>query len=317
MRRVYGLEKLDGPCGPAVMTIGNFDGVHVGHRRIVQEAVSLAGERKLTSVVMTFELHPARVLMPDCLPEILTPTEVKADEIEKLGVDVFVVIRCDESLLSLEPDEFIENILLKHFQMKAIVEGPNFHFGRNRVGNIDLLMELGPKMGFEAIKVQPVELDLDGMGPTMISSSLIRELLKDGDVHLAAECLGRCYELTGNVVPGHGRGRSLGFPTANVETGQQMVPSPGVYAALVEIDDRQLPCAVHIGSAATFGTTSRAVEAHVLDFNGDLYGRALVVKLIARVRDTVRFDDAASLVEQMQRDIQQVRQIIADQEGRH
>lgn len=316
MRIVHGLEQLGPPGGAVVMTVGNFDGLHVGHQAIIREVVARAERSGWVSVVMTFEPHPLRVLAPERAPAILTPLEAVLGEIETLGVDTAVVVPCTRELLGLAPEAFIREVLIKHFVVKVIVEGPNFRFGRGRAGTIDCLITRGPEFGFEAVKVDPVEIDVPGLGRKMVSSSLVRELLYDGRVDSAGRCLGRPYRLCGQVVPGVGRGGTMGFPTANLTIDDQLVPGSGVYAAWAEIDGRDRPCAAHIGPAATFDQAEVGVEAYVIGFEGDLYGRRMTLTFVERLRATRKFDRPCDLVAQVKTDVSQVRRILAERNER-
>jgi len=310
MRVVYGLENLDRPCGPAVLTIGNFDGVHLGHQDIFREEVSQAQRRGLLSVVMTFEYNPLRVLAPERAPPTLAPLELKLASIKRFGLGLAVVLRCTRETLDLRAEEFIRDVLVKCFELEVIVEGPNFRFGKDRVGTVEFLIEQGPKFGFETIKVEPHEADLPGMGKQMISSSLVRRFLSEGMVDLAEVCLGRPYELVGRVVPGVGRGRSLGFPTANLDTGEQMLPAAGIYAAWVQVDGGERPCAVNIGPSPTFGEYGAAVEAYIIDYSGELYGRQLGLKFKERLRASRKFESRSDLVDQIRQDVEAVKELL-------
>jgi len=315
MRIVYGLEHLELPCEPAVVTIGNFDGMHLGHRKIIGRVISLAEERGLLSVVLTFEYHPLRLLAPQRAPEVLMPIQARLDAMQELGVQLAVVANCTREFLSMDPDTFLRDLLIPHFQLKVIVEGPNFCFGKDRAGTIDFLIDRSRKLGFEAIRVEPVEVDLPGRGKHMLSSSLVRELLHKGQVDLAEICLGRPYEIQGKVIPGSGLGKSLGFPTANLETGEQMLPADGIYAGWVRMDNRSYPAAIVIGPAPTVDRYQTAVEAFVIDFEGDLYGRELALSLIKWLRVPKKFDDLAALTEQINRDVELARQVLAAREN--
>lgn len=311
MRVIHGLENLGAAVGPVAMTIGNFDGLHLGHQDIIRQVVSLAGSQGLVPTVLTFEYHPLRLLAPDRAPGLLMPMEQKLERLEALGPKLVVIARCTHELLDLEPRAFVRDVLLRHFQVRYIVEGPNFRFGHDRAGSIDLLVAMQREYGFEAVKREPIRVDLPGRGGVMLSSSLVRRLLQEGSVDLAARCLGRPYELIGEVVSGDGRGRALGFPTANLQT-PQLLPASGVYAARARIDGVDHQAAVHLGPAPTFEHSHHGPEVYVLNFDGDLYGRRLGVKLIRRIRGTERFADAAALVERMRRDVREVRSVLAE-----
>jgi len=311
MQVIYGLEQVDESGKPTAMTIGNFDGLHVGHQKIIRRVVALAEQAQVTSTVMTFEYHPLRLLDPPRAPQLLMPLAAKLAAIEALAVERTVVVRCTRQLLGLSPEQFVREVLLRYFQIRFIVEGPSFRFGHRRAGTIDFLVNRGPQFRFEAIKIDPVRLNLLGREAVTISSSLIRRLMSEGAVDLVDRCLGRPYELAGGVVPGAGRGRPMGFPTANLEVGEQMVPADGIYAAWTTIEERDYPAAVHVGPVPTFGRSDVSVEAHLIDFDGELYGRQLTLKLVKRLRGLIKFDRASDLADQMRKDVAQVKEVFA------
>lgn len=311
---VNGLENLGESCEPTVLTIGNFDGVHRGHQKIIQQVSSLAEVRGLTSTVMTFDQHPLRLLAPERSPEPLMPMDMKLSIMERFGARRVVVAKCTKELLGLEPGAFVREVVVGAFRgnVKFVVEGPNFCFGKDRAGTIDFLVDRGREVGFETILADPVEVDLPELGRRMVSSSLVRQLLGQGRVDLASMCLGRPYELVGNVIYGVGRGKGLGFPTANLATNEQMLPADGIYAARVRVDDCDYPAAANIGPVPTFDEYKTVVEAFLIDFEGDLYGRRLGLKLVRWLRSPQKFETVPALVEQMHRDVTQVRQILAE-----
>lgn len=314
MRIVHGLELLEAPFGPVVLTIGNFDGVHVGHQDIIRYVVAEAEQTKRTSVVMTFEHHALRLLAPDRAPPVLMPLDEKLAMIESLGVQLAVVVQPTRELLAMTAEQFIQELLLRHFRLDVIVEGPNFRFGHDRAGTIELLIQQSNRLGFQAVRREPVYVDLPGAARTMVSSSVIRELLRSGQVASAAVCLARPYGVVGTVTRGQGRGRSLGFPTANLETGEQMLPRAGIYAAWGQIDGEQdYPAAVNVGPSPTFDQHRPMVEAFLIGFDQDvdLHGRTMRVKFIDRLRSQKKFDDRVALVEQIRCDVEAVRARLA------
>jgi len=258
------------------------------------------------AVAATFEPPPVEILRPSAAPPRLMTLERKADRLREACADRVFVFRTDARLLNLTAEAFFAEMLVGRLGVRGIVEGPNFRFGKDRAGDVGLLERLCAQAGIEFGVVEPV--DNDGR---MVSSSLIRELVSAGDLPAAAELLGRHHEAVGTVVRGAARGRELGFPTANLEGIATLLPPDGVYAGRTDLDGVFVPAAVHIGPNSTFGETSRAFEAHLLGFSGDLYGRTLRVELIERVRGSVRFDGREALVRQIEADCRRVRELVA------
>jgi riboflavin kinase / FMN adenylyltransferase len=295
-----GLEQVpSAPQGRAV-AVGTFDGVHLGHRRVIQSALDWGRSNGALVCVVTFEPHPLQVLQPNDPPRLLTPAGVKADLVAGLGVDELLMIPFTEEFSRLGADEFCGEVLVRSLQARHVSVGQNFRFGHGARGDAALL-ESRPE--FETAVVPLVE-----QGGDPVSSSRIRELLERGDVSAAAALLGAPFELEGEVVRGDERGRELGVPTANVEPAPGvLVPGPGIYAGLAL--DR--PAAISIGVRPTFESEGEVlIEAHLLDFEGDLYGKTMRLVFLERLRDEVRFDSADELVEQMRRDLEQVRDVV-------
>lgn len=286
------------------LTIGNFDGVHRGHARIIRQlkhwAVSLDGP----AIVLTFDPHPVHILRPEMAPVPLTWIDRKADLLAELGVDVIIACPTTRELLELGYEDFFERMILGQIGAKALVEGPNFCFGRDRRGSIEQLEQLCQRHGVELSIVEPLL-----SGETYISSSRIRELIKAGQVQQAAEFLTHPYRIRGMVTHGDARGGSLGFPTANLEAVDTLIPGFGVYAGRALIDHRPHWAAIHIGSSPTFGERRAKVEVHVLDFADSLYGLVLEVEFAQRLRDIRTFDSPAALRAQVQADVHETRQV--------
>ncbi len=315
MKVIYGLENLVRSERPVVITIGNFDAVHLGHQAILRRVVELAKNHDFLPVVMTFEFHPLKFLNPKAAPAMLMPLDRRLAIMENIGIELVVVARCVASLLHMERDEFIRDVLLKFFHVHSIIEGRNFRFGCDRTGDIDHLIRVGPKFGFQAVRIESIQVDLDDLGVKTISSSLIRKLIADGRVDLARRGLGRPFSLAGKVITGANRGRTLGFPTANLDTGEILLPQDGIYAARAGIDGNSFPAAGVIGPAPTFEQYQRAVEAHVLDYQADLYGKIISLDFYRRIRPIMKFDNSAHLVDQINRDIETVRDILNREEN--
>lgn len=286
------------------MSIGNFDGVHRGHRRIVRRLLERAGEVGGPAVVFTFDPHPVRLLRPAESPPPLTWTERKARLLKAEGVDWIVAYPTDAALLELSARRFFDNIVVAALGARAMVEGPNFYFGHNREGTVELLREMTAAAGMTLDVVEPVVLD-----GQMVSSSLIRQRIAAGDMRVAASMLGQPYRIRGMVTHGAGRGAQLGFPTANLEAMDTLPPAVGVYAGVAWIAEQGFAAAIHIGPNPTFGEHAVKIEVHVIDRELELYNEPLEVEFLAKLRDVHTFASKDELIRQLRRDIDEVRQI--------
>ncbi|TWU27836.1 bifunctional riboflavin kinase/FAD synthetase [Bythopirellula polymerisocia] len=291
-------------CHGAV-AIGNFDGVHRGHLEIIRRLIQRALEVNGPAIVFTFDPHPVRLLRPEQCPPPLTWTERKAQLLAEHGVNKIVAYPTDEHLLGLSAHDFFDSIVRDLLQAKAMVEGPNFYFGHNREGNVELLSQLTASVGMSLDVVPPVEID-----GALVSSSRIRGLIAAGEVATAKELLSAPYRIRGMVTHGAGRGAKLGFPTANLEAVDTLLPSIGVYAGRAWLDTISYPAAIHIGPNPTFGEAAFKVEIHLLDFEDTLYGQPLEVEFLARLRDVTNFRNEESLVNQLQDDVARTREIV-------
>lgn len=281
------------------VAIGVFDGVHRGHQQVMADLTDLATRDGLVPVALTFDPHPLEFLAPQRAPDLLTTVEQRHALLTALGVAIVGVLPFLE-IRDLDPRAFVTEILVLRLRAKTIAVGDNFRFGRDRDGDPALLAALGEDHGF---RVEVVEMVGDGGADGVISSTRIRELLAAGDVATAANLLGRPFELVGPVIHGDARGRQLGFPTANFHIPERMaVPANGVYAAWVTRGAQRLPAVVNIGVRPTFGVSTRTIEAHLLEFDGDLYGEMLAVGFVERIREERRFDGVEALVAQIASD---------------
>lgn len=306
MHRWRGLDAIPADWGRCVVTIGVFDGVHRGHQVIIGRAVARAREQGLPSVVLTFDPHPSEVVRPGSHPAILTSPAVKADLVAALGVDVLCVLPFTREFSRLAPEAFVHTVLAERLHAAAVVVGEDFRFGHKAAGDVATLTRLGAAAGFV---VEGVPMVLDGQ--TRFSSTALRACIAAGDIACATRGLGREHRVEGVVVRGDGRGRTLGYPTANVETlPYAAVPADGVYAGRLVRGGARLPAAVSIGTNPTFSGRQRRVEAYVLDFAGDLYGEHVAVDFVARLRGTVAFADAGALVAQIAEDVARVRALL-------
>ena len=300
------------PGEHTVVTIGAYDGLHQGHQAVIARVRELAAERNARSAVVTFDQHPAFVVRPESAPRLLTDQDQRIELFEATGIDAVVIVPFDEAQSNEAPLPFIERVLVGCLKAEQIVVGADFHFGRNREGNVDLLRKVGDRFGFE---VQPVELVErgDGVGEP-VSSTAIRRALAGGNVRVAADMLGRPFEARGVVVTGDKRGRLLGFPTANLEVPNRMcLPADGVYAGWYERPDGAVcPCAINIGRRPTFyeHANHSLLEAHLIGFEGDLYGEPAKVRFVEFLRSERKFDGIESLIAQLRQDIENATEIL-------
>lgn len=305
-RPIPGAEAIDPPLSASVVTLGTFDGVHLGHRRLVERALASAPPG-VPTIAYTFDPHPAKLLAPSRAPALLVSTATRIRLLYGLGVDEVILEPFDARFAALEADDWVERYLVGRLHPRRVVVGFNFTYGRGRGGDPQHLARAGSRHGFEVDVVEPVELDGD-----VVSSSRIRALLVAGEVRAAARLLGRSYSLTGSVVEGERRGRTLGFPTANLATREELLPARGVYATrLVHPDGRRLAAVTNIGSRPTFGGVRDSVETHVLGFAEDLYGLEVEIELEARLREERRFDGIDALVRQIHEDVRAAERALA------
>ena len=282
-----------------VLAIGNFDGLHRGHLKIVERIRRGATERGGTSVVMTFEPHPPRVLRPDKAPPLLMTSEQKRNALARAGVQGLAVVRFTEELSQWEPDTFVRRVLVDWLRVAEVWVGADFLFGRNRSGNFTLLKTQGLQFGFRAEKIDPIRYK-----DFVVSSTRIRRLVSEGRVEEAGALLGRHFAIDGRVVEGARRGREIGFPTANLATENELLPPNGVYATFSAVDGIVRPSVTNVGVRPTFdGPPTTSVETHVLGFSGDLYGQRLELAFVQRLRDERRFPDIDALREQIAADV--------------
>ena len=316
MRRLRGLEDLPGGWGRCVATIGVFDGIHLGHQELINRAVTLASDRGIQSVLLTFDPHPSEVVRPGSHPAQLTTLHRKAELVESLGIDVFCVLPFTPELSKMPSDEFVHEILIDKLHAAAVVVGENFRFGHKAAGSVATLTQLGQRFGFavEGAKLVTVPNHRAGEEITF-SSTYIRACINAGDVTAAAAALGRPHRLEGIVVRGDRRGHELGFPTANLSTPRYAaIPADGVYACRFSLrgapDRAPLPAAVSVGTNPTFSGRERRVEAFVLDVDEDFYGQRVGVDFVAKLRDMEKFESTEALVEEMHRDVRRTRELL-------
>ena len=308
MERLHGLEALPRPGGPAVVTVGFFDGVHVGHRAVLRRTVDAAREREVPSVAVTFDRHPREVLTPGKEPRLLTTVQRKADLIEEAGIDALLVLEFTEDFSRWPAEDFIVRVLADGLHADHCVMGANFTFGHRAAGTVELLIETGPRWGFTAERVELVELE-----GRRVSSSSIRDALAGGDLEWPLLALGRRFELDGTVVGGAGRGRGLGFPTANLQTWPRLLlPGRGIYAGRAVVDGRAHVAAISVGTNPTFGVEPLHVEAYLLDFDEDIVGRPISIEFWAYLRDEERFETPDELSDAIGRDVRRTRELVGE-----
>lgn len=293
-----------------VITIGTFDGVHRGHWAVLQEIRRRALATGRRSLLVTFHPHPLKIVRPDHAPLLLTTPTEKKEILAETGLDYAVFLSFDHILAGYSPRRFVEEILLNRLRVAQLVIGYDHGFGRGRSGDVETLKQIGADLGIEVDVVSPI---LAREAP--VSSTRIRKALLAGDVEAAREGLGRPYSVRGLVVRGEGRGRTLGFPTANlgVHVNGKLVPPPGVYAVQGILRGGPHPGAIHIGPRPTFRGSPPTIELHLIDFDGDLYGEEIRVDFIRRLRDVLPFSSVSALVEQMKVDVEEARTILEDE----
>lgn len=294
------------PAADVVLTIGTFDGVHLGHQHLLAQLVQRAHETQRLSAVLTFHPHPRTVLQPDRRPAYLSTPEERAVIFRELGIDLLVLLHFTPELAQT-PAERLVGDLYRMLRMRELWVGADFAMGRRREGDVSMLQILADRMGYRLRTVTPVT-----SGDAIISSTRIRMLLQDGQVDKAAQLLGRYYAVSGQVEPGAQRGRRLGFRTANLPVDpDRATPANGVYAAWAEYGGRRYRCVVNVGTRPSFGDNEPNIEAHLLDFEGDLYGQPLTIKFVHRLRPELRFDRADDLIAQISRDVTAARELLS------
>ncbi len=307
MKLFCDLTELPAELRGGAVAIGNFDGVHWGHARIVERLKAAASSVAGPAIVFTFDPHPVRILRPAEAPPPLTWTDRKAELLAELNVDAVIAYPTDEALLALTPIEFFDTIVRDRLGARALVEGPNFRFGRARAGTIDVLRQLATAASMTLAVVEPVMA-----GGAAVSSSRVRRLVAEGKITEANALLTKPYRIRGLVVHGVGRGIKIGFPTANVDGIDTLLPGPGVYAGNVTVEGLARPAAINIGPNPTFGEHAWKVEVHVVDWHGPLYGLVLEVDFLARLRDIQRFENVEQLRQQLLIDVESTRRTQAN-----
>lgn len=299
----------------SAVTIGAYDGVHTGHRTILEAISRGAAEEGLETVVVTFDRHPAQVVRPESAPRLLTDLNQRLELLEAAGIDHTVVVTFDERRAGEPAAEFVQEVLIDGLHARQVIVGEDFHFGHRRQGNVDLLREMGATAGFDVLGHHLVGPDgLDARDDSNVSSTAIRRALVEGRLDDANRMLGRHHEMRGVVVDGDKRGREIGFPTANVAVPNEiLMPADGIYAGRLRVGSDSLPAAIYVGKRPTFYDDEEMtlLEVHCLDWEGDLYGEAVAVTFEYRLRDDRRFDSVEALAEQLALDCGQARKLVA------
>jgi riboflavin kinase/FMN adenylyltransferase len=310
MEIIKNLDKIAKPFKNAVISIGNFDGVHIGHQALFHEVIEKADAINGTSVAMTFEPHPLKVLEQNDLPPLITLYEQKTELIARSGIDVLICVPFTREFAALSAREFVVDLLIKRIGMSAIVVGEDYTFGRNREGNLELLQSMTGQHNFEVIRVDWIQIAKNY--PGRISSTRIRELVMEGKVAEVQQLLGRHYQLRGLVTTGRDRGgKLLGFPTANINLHDELCPKTGVYAVTVECRGQQFEGVANIGFSPTFEDRLFTVEVHILEFNQNIYGQKIRINFVKRIRDEIKFASIEQLSEQIKQDVIEARNILA------
>lgn len=299
------LKTLKGKFAHPAITLGNFDGVHLGHKEIFTRIRKRAAEIGGEALIFTFDPHPVKVLRPDTSPSLITPLDEKLRLFEREGIDGVILADFTKEFAAQHPAKFVENLLFRALAAELVVVGHDFTFGKGKEGTIGSLKDLGAKLGFQVEVVKALKVDGE-----VVSSTRIRELIQGGDVRCAKRLLGRCYSINGKVVKGHSRGRALGFPTANLDFHGELSPKNGVYAVKVRIGEEEMTGVANVGTRPTFGDRERSFEVHIFDFDGSLYGRDVRLFFIDRIRDELFFTDTKELSAQIGRDVIKAREIL-------
>ena len=310
MKIINHLEKITQPFKAAVITIGNFDGVHIGHQALFHEVIERADAIDGTSIAMTFEPHPIRVLKKNNHPPLITLYEQKTELIERAGIDVLICIPFTLEFASLPAEAFIKDLLVAKIGMQAIIVGEDYTFGKNREGDLTVLKSYASQMGYEVIVADWIKSPRNVSD--RISSTKIRELVMAGEVEPARKMLGRHYQIRGLVVKGRDRGaKLLGVPTANIKLQDELCPKTGIYAVTVDYNNRLYKSVANIGYSPTFDDNEFTVEVHLLDFAENIYGEKIRINFIQRIRNEKKFANISELKEQIKQDIKTAHEILA------
>jgi riboflavin kinase/FMN adenylyltransferase len=304
---MVGLGSLTPPAGGSVVTVGTFDGVHLGHRGLIARAIDSAEELGAESIALTWDRHPAETLRPDRLPPLLSSPERKLELIEETGVEAVAILPFDKELSLMAAEDFVREVLVGGLGARSVMVGHDWHFGHKAKGDVSLLGEMGPELGFEVHGV-----DLQNVAGAPVTSSRARRAVTSGDMDLARVLLGRPYDVDGVVVRGAARGKGLGFPTANLDVDPALARPPiGIYAGVAGVGTLKVPAAISVGVSPTFGgeegKSPVTIEAYLLDFDDEIYDQTIRLEFWKRLRDELKFDSTEALVAQMDKDVEETR----------
>lgn len=306
MEIIEHIDKITKPLPNAVVTIGNFDGVHRGHQEIFRAVIGEARRKNRKSAVITFDPHPKMILHPEIRPFLLLTTiEEKARLIGEAGIDALIIIPFSAAFSGTTAGEFVSGILWDKLRITKIIIGHDYRFGKGKEGNEQFLLEHGRKLGFEVDVVSAF-----AAGDTVISSTRVRQAILEGQVARAAGMLGRPYNLTGSVIHGHSRGAGLGFPTANISPEKALIPPDGVYAVIFAMQGKRWQGVLNIGNNPTFGDEARSIEVFILDFHEDIYDKTVELLFIDRIRGEIKFDGPDKLIAQISKDVDTAKAIL-------
>ncbi len=288
-----------------ILMLGNFDGIHLGHQALLRRAVQDAKDLGGRSVVLTFEPHPLKILAPERAPRLILTHKDKMSLLQSFGVNAVIIQRFDSAFASVEAEAFVRDYLARRIGVHKMWVGKDLRFGKGRKGRVEDLIRWGKEEGFEVGVIEPIELD-----GQRVSSSRIRALIERGEMREASEHLGRYHFISGRVASGHGRGRHLGYPTANIVARTEVLPLDGIYASIMQVDEQQWPCVTSVGLNPTFGEGPRTVESYIFDFAGDLYDQTVKLFFVQRIREEKKFPSAELLVEQIRQDVLSAQEIL-------
>ncbi|PIS38514.1 MAG: bifunctional riboflavin kinase/FAD synthetase [Nitrospirae bacterium CG_4_9_14_3_um_filter_53_35] len=314
MQIIRDLDRLNKTFPYPVVTLGNYDGVHLGHQQIFRKVIESARRHNGAAVIFTFEPHPLQVLSPSTCPPLLNTFRRKMELFESFGIDLVICAEFTRDFASISPEDFVKEILVEKIGVKEIFVGYDYAFGRGKQGTTEALIRMGGQYHFKALIVEAYTLNGE-----VVSATRIRELVQEGKMEDTARMLGRLYATEGIVVPGDHRGKSLGFPTANIEPHNQIYPKPGVYAVQVEHRGRRLNGVVNIGTHPTFGEGKTTIEVHIFDFHEEIYGQFVRILYAKRIRDEIAFKNKEELIRRIQKDIEAAEKIfkIIKTQGAH
>lgn len=308
MKIIRGFPEKEERFKTPVIALGNFDGVHLGHQEILRRVVEKAKKKGGTGIVVTFEPHPLKILSPEKCPPLIISFREKTELLEQEGIDILICLHFDREFSNLNPSEFINRIMVEGIGAKEIFVGYDFAFGKRREGDTNTLKKLGEKFGFDVNIVEPISV-----GNKIVSSTLIRNLIREGNVREASIYLGRHYSIRGRIIGGDKRGRKLGFPTANIHPHHELIPKEGVYIGEVHLhDNKNYKSLINVGTRPTFGEHDLNIEAFILDFDKEIYGEFLKISFMERIRDEICFETSELLIEQMNEDLKKARNFFGE-----